>query len=280
MTFISSIVYGNAGGTDLPLDLYLPDPLPSSYLPTVLLIHGGGWSAGSRTQEASLCQKFVQAGYIAAAIDYRLSSNGVNLFPAAIYDCKAAVRWLRANADQYHILSNRIGVFGQSAGAQLALLLAYTSPTDGLEGNSGNPGFSSRVQAVCSWYGPTALAPLFVEAVQSNATDTLLALTNLLGGTPNQVAPGLYDLASPYKYVSADDPPTFMIHGLNDRTVFFDQSLNLYNKLLATGLLAKLVPVTNAGHGFVTNTPGVPIIPNPNAFPQATIGFFNTFLKI
>src|SRR6185312_16329435 len=95
-------------------------------------------------------------GYVAVSPDYRLAPR--DHFPAQIEDCKAVVRWLRANAEKYHINPQRIGAFGFSAGAHLACLLGVTSKDEGLDGNGGNAEQSSAVQAVVSFFGPTDLA--------------------------------------------------------------------------------------------------------------------------
>src|SRR5581483_2136216 len=149
---IRNIVYTNPDGHPQSLDLYIPVKHDRP-LPAIVWIHGGSWSSGSRD--------FCPLAYIAtqnvavASIDYRLSN--VAPFPAQLHDCKAAIRWLRGNAGKYQLDPDHIGVFGVSAGGHLAALLGTTADVKELEGDGGNPGLSSRVQAVCSFYPPTDL---------------------------------------------------------------------------------------------------------------------------
>lgn len=141
----NDIVFGNGGGQDLKRDLARPSEGDGPF-PALVLLFGGG--LGYYTEDRGQCSGEIlhaaQRGYVAVAIDYRLTSikeNGKtkDLFPAQIYDVKAAVRWLRANASKYRIDPSRIGVSGWSSGGHFALLLGLTVPSDGLEGDSGSP---------------------------------------------------------------------------------------------------------------------------------------------
>jgi acetyl esterase/lipase len=229
--------YGRAGGIPLYLDVYAPDMPIMKPVPAIVFIHGGGWRSGDKYpgQARSLAER----GFFAVSINYRLS--GVATFPAAVEDCKCAVRWMRANAAQYGVDPDRIGVWGSSAGGHLALMVGCADETAGLEGNGGWQGHSSRVQAVCSYYGPTDLTHM--QGGDTNAP------AQFLGGGPSE-KPEAYRLASPVSHVTVDDPPLLMVHGEYDRVVPYSQSVTLNGAYLKAGLKVELVKVMDAGHGF------------------------------
>ncbi len=244
-TLIRDVEYGKGGDISLKLDIYIPETPLALPMPAVIFIHGGGWEGGDKYpgQIASL----VRRGFFGVSINYRLS--GVAPFPAAIEDCKCAVRWLRANAGKYNVDPDRIGVWGGSAGGHLSLLVGTADASAGLEGSGGWAGYSSRVQAVCSFYGPSD----FVSWYQDNARfgRTLSsAETKFLGGTMEQ-KPEIYRRASPVTWVSADDPPLLLVHGDQDTIVPFRQSLIMRDAYKALGLDVTLIRVPGAGHGFI-----------------------------
>ena len=143
------LVYARAGAKDLLLDLYLPEGAPRP-LPLVVWIHGGGWRNGAKEQTPA--RRLVERGYAVASINYRLSGEAI--FPAQIHDCKAAVRWLRANAAKYGLDAGRVAAWGSSAGGHLVALLGTSGGIMELEGGLGNADQSSRVQAVVDFFGP------------------------------------------------------------------------------------------------------------------------------
>jgi acetyl esterase/lipase len=180
-------------------------------------------------------------GYVAAAPDYRLAP--AHRFPACVEDCKAAVRWLRANAGKYHIDASRVGVVGLSAGGHLALLLAVTGPGDGLEGSGGNSDRSSAVQAVVSFAGPADLTSeeLWTKEVLTRN------LEPLFGGAP-RTRLDLYRKGSPRHYSPAKPPPTLLLHGSNDPIVPVRQAHDLANRLRELGGKASVVVMRGQGH--------------------------------
>jgi len=234
---IKDLEYGRGGDLPLYLDIYVPQTPIMEPMPAVVFIHGGGWRSGEKypSQVKSLAER----GFFAVSINYRLS--GVAIFPAAVEDCKCAVRWLRANAAEFHVDPNRIGVWGGSAGGHLALMVGCVDQSAGLEGNGGWEKYSSRVQAVCSYYGPSDLSHM-----QDGDTT---APAQFLGGTLAE-KPEAYRLASPVTYVTPDDPPLLMVHGDSDRVVPYAQSVTMQQAYLTLGLKVDLVKVLNAGHGF------------------------------
>ena len=169
-----NITYGKAGDTELKLDLARPQG--DGPFPAIVFIHGGGWCEGNRQGYRGQIQEAARRGYVAVTIDYRLmkfdrakkeTTTATTIFPAQIHDAKAAVRWVRANAQKYHVDPNRIGVTGGSAGGHLSLLVGLADASAGLEGNSGNPDQSSGVQAVVNTFGPTEMAACYKKSLRN-----------------------------------------------------------------------------------------------------------------
>ncbi len=146
------LTYGKGADTELKLDLAMPQ-LGDGPFPAVVFLHGEGWRAGNRQQMNHFIEGMARLGYVSITVEYRLVPTA--RFPAQVEDCKAAVRWLRANAKKYRVHPDHIGVVGFSAGGYLASMLGVTAKEDGFEGVGGNPEQSSRVQAVVSFFGPT-----------------------------------------------------------------------------------------------------------------------------
>jgi acetyl esterase/lipase len=235
------LVFGKGGGTELKLDLAMPKEGEGPF-PAVVCIHAGGWVGGDRKQMAQTIAALAGRGYVAVAPDYRLAPR--DRFPAQVEDCKAAVRWLRANARKYQVDADRLGAVGFSAGAHLACLLGVTDKAAGLEGGGGNPDEPSRVQAVVSFFGPTDLT----RKVWSKEAQTK-NLVPLLGGTLEE-RPEAYRKASPVTYAGKDAPPFLFLHGSEDREVPLQQSLDLAEKLQKAGASARVVTLEGEGHGW------------------------------
>ncbi len=245
-----NVIYGKAGETELKLDLARPEG--DGPFPAIVFIHGGGWSQGSRQSYRGQIEEAARRGYVAATISYRLmqfdeskkeTTTAAPNFPAQIHDAKAAIRWLRANANKYSVNPDRIGVTGGSAGGHLSLLVGLTDPAANLEGDSGNPEQSSRVQAVVNVFGPTDMA--FCHEKSSVAWIFRL----FMGGTPAEVAEQ-YRTASPITYVSEDDPPVLTLHGDHDDLVPIEQARRLDEKMKAVGASHTLMVFEGQGHGF------------------------------
>jgi acetyl esterase/lipase len=150
---------------------------------------------------------------------------------------------MRANAKKYHINPDRIGVTGGSAGGHLSLLVGLTDPSSGLEGQSGNPEQSSRVQAVVDYFGPTDMAACHKKS------SVAWVFRLFLGGTPDEVGER-YKAASPITYVSKDDPPVLTLHGDQDALVPVEQAKSLDERLNAVGASHTLMVFKGQGHGF------------------------------
>jgi acetyl esterase/lipase len=254
----ATYVDGSGQTQALQLDLLLPASAPAP-LPTVLWIHGGGWFSGSRTPlpsgPAGLCSR----GYAVASVDYRFAPAWP--WPAQLHDVKGAVRWLRAHAATYNLDADRFGAWGASAGGHLAAFLGtagdlgapdaatFGSLTVDLEGTTGgNPGFSSRVQAVADWYGQTDfLALRFYPSTADH--DAANSDESHLVGAPIQQVPDRVASASPISFVTADDAPFLVMHGTVDDLVAFNQSELLVDALRAASVPVTFVPVQGVGHG-------------------------------
>lgn len=234
------IVYGQADQMELRLNLALPAK-GSSPFPAVICIHGGGWYQGQRQDMDAMTELLARRGYVAATVSYRLVPTA--RFPAQIEDCKAAVRWLRANAAKYRVNPDRIGAIGPSAGGHLACLLGVTDRNDGLEGAGGNPEQSSRVQAVVSFFGRTNFTKkTWTEELEQKIFVPLI-------GASFDDAPELYKKISPIAYVSRASPPFLFVHGSEDQLVPRRDSIDMAEKLQAAGVSAKSVIVEGEGHG-------------------------------
>ena len=235
------IEFAVVDGHSLKLDLYFAE---SSDAPLVVWIHGGGWRSGSKAK--CMVSWLAERGFTVASISYRLTDKAI--FPAQIHDCKAAVRWLRANAGRYGYSTRKIAVGGSSAGGHLATLLGTTSGVDELEGDvGGNSGQSSAVNAIVDFYGPTD----FIQRTRTQPHKTIeegSPVRLLLGGPGNEKVE-LARLASPAFHVTSDDPPLLIFHGSKDNKVLMGQSERIVNAYREAGLPVTLHVVDGAGHG-------------------------------
>jgi acetyl esterase/lipase len=247
ITVARNLEFARAGETPLLLDLYIPENAPKPR-PLVVWIHGGGWQSGSKDQ--CRATPMVHHGYVVASISYRLTHQGS--WPAQIQDCKAAIRWLRANADAYGIDPQRIGVWGSSAGGHLAALLGTTADVKELDGDLGHPDQSSRVQAVCAWAAPTDLVAMARQAHRQSQVDHAGpdAPEALLLGGPIAELLDKARAASPLTYVNAKAPPFLLMHGDNDRVVPHQQSVAFDEALRKAGVESRLHTVAGSGHAF------------------------------
>jgi acetyl esterase/lipase len=240
------ITYGTGGGKPLLLDLAQPPSPGKQPRPAVVFIHGGAWSGADRTNGHPIIRLLAANGLVAVSIDYRLSGQAA--FPAQLEDCKCAVRFLRAHAQQYRIDPKRIGVAGGSAGGHLAALVGLTPRAAGLEGSGGWDDSSSQVSAVADLYGISDLAALFDEKSLIDAAKKLMRTTP-------QEDPARYRQASPLALVSAAAPPFYLAHGDRDTTVPFSHSQKLADALKAQKIEATLRVMTGQGHGSIATLP-------------------------
>ena len=271
----TEVAYANQSSAQV-MDLYIPEgPGP---FPVVIYIHGGGFFTGDKSAGSTYTDYLVANGYVAVSINYRLSGEAV--FPAAVHDCKAAVRYLRANATTYRIDSDHIGSWGDSAGGNLASMLGTSSGDEFTEDLTlGNENFSSKVTATVDWFGPINFSTIVEEA-------TTLGLTGIMGSGVNtnleanymglsniEEDPELVALANPTTYIDEEDAAFFIQAGSADPLVPYTQSENFFNALLSKLGSDKVSfeLIAGAGHGG-------------NEFNSATnlekvISFFDANLK-
>ena len=239
--FKRDVVYGKGGDVDLKLNLSRPKAPESKKLPCVVVIHGGGWMGGDRTNHDDLTWKFAQQGYVSATIGYRLAP--AHRFPAQVNDVKCAVRYLRAHAEEYGIDPERFGAIGFSAGAHLSMMLGVTDKSDGLEGDGGSPDQSSKVQAVVAFFGPTDLLAVDIPK------EVLGILKEFIGGTKEEKA-AEYRKASPITYVSSGDAPMLLFQGTKDPLVPHTQTYPMLEAMTKNKVPGRIEILVGAGHGW------------------------------
>jgi len=215
---------------DEKADFYLPETIPpGKKLPVVLIIHGGGWTGGDKgaAREQNIGNTLATNGYAGLSINYKLGTKGNAgvAWPQNIHDCKTAVRWLRVNADKYHLDGDHIGVIGGSAGGHLAALLGVTGPDDGLEPAEPYGKISTKVNCVVDLYGPIHMntGPI---TDQSNPKTSVLT------------------------YLDKNDPPFLLLHGTADTTVSIERSRELAAALKKAGITQELIEIEGAPHTF------------------------------
>jgi acetyl esterase/lipase len=236
------IEFANVAGHSLKLDLYMPIQQKPPHL--VVWIHGGGWQGGSK--DNCPVSWLTDHGFAVASISYRLTDKAI--FPAQIHDCKAAVRWLRANARKYGYRHEKMAVAGSSAGGHLAALMGTSGDVTELEGTvGGNLDHSSRVDAVIDFYGATDFI-LRSKTQPHRANKKGSVVYRLLGGGADTEVE-LAKLASAAHHVTSDDPPILVFHGDEDNTVLLDQSQRLHEVYTRAGLPISLHVLEGVGHG-------------------------------
>jgi acetyl esterase/lipase len=251
-TTYSNLSYVDDGNLRHKLDLYVPNGAGSP-VPLIIWIHGGGWQSGDKQLGPnSHPLRYARNGYAVASINYRLSDEAI--FPAQIHDAKAAIRWLRANAAQYNLDVTRFGAWGSSAGGHLASLLGTSNDVPLLEGTvGGNLQYSSSVQAVVDWYGPTDFLQMDAQLTQNGCPNpnhnSPNSAESRLMGCAIQTCPEAVQRANPMTYVTRDDPPFFIEHGTADCTVAPGQSQIFQNLLQSSGHDSSLTILQGAGHG-------------------------------
>ncbi|GAB5405677.1 MAG: hypothetical protein Aurels2KO_39080 [Aureliella sp.] len=237
------VSFANYGDRSLEMDIYRPTKVWGE-LPAIVCIHGGGWQKGSKLNHRKVAQALASKGFVTASISYRLSDEA--RFPAQIRDCKAAVRYLRANAAGLGIDTKRIGAIGHSAGGHLAALLATSAGVAELEGSGGNAEYSSSIQAVVAMGAQTDLLSDRTRVISADPKRGMI-WRKFLGG-PLDERQATYSLASPLQHLDASDPPCWLITGEND-----DPSTRgsaFLGKLNTLGISSGLTVIADAPHSF------------------------------
>ncbi|MFA0732295.1 MAG: hypothetical protein LKKZDAJK_000455 [Candidatus Fervidibacter sp.] len=240
VTVHENLVYGEAEGQALSLDLFVPKGSSDFPRLAAVVLHGGGWCLGSRKDVAWLGHLLARWGFVAACVGYRLAPQF--RYPAALQDCQAAVRWLRANAEAWHIRFDAIGAVGISAGGHLALHLGLRDD-DRFE-------ISSKVSKVVAIFAPTDLtAPYYVAAAENCPPLMPNFLRDFLGASYFE-APEVWRDASPIFHVHPDAAPCFLLQGTKDRLVPPDQAIRFVEEMRKVGAKAHLVLIEGLGHGY------------------------------
>ncbi|WDQ15099.1 alpha/beta hydrolase fold domain-containing protein [Rhodopirellula sp. P2] len=241
------VVFGKGGDRDLKMHLVFPKTMPDKPLPAYVWVHGGGWQSGSKEGGVNQVSRMVADGFVGATIEYRLTGEAP--FPAQIEDCKCAIRFLRAHAEEYGIDPNRIAVGGSSAGGHLVALLGTSGDVQELEGNGGWQDQSSRVQAVVDLYGPTDFSKFVTTKGFESHNRPGSPESKLLGGGEVLGNNDGIGRVNPITYIDDQDPPFLIIHGTEDPVVPMNQSQLLHEALESAGVETQLELIRGAQHG-------------------------------
>jgi acetyl esterase/lipase len=243
------IAYGTGSGRELYLDILRPNAPTHPGRPAVLWIHGGGWAAGERQPSPS--PLLATRGFVTATMSYRFSDEAI--FPAQIHDVKAAIRFLRANASEYGIDPERIGIWGGSAGGHLAALAAVSEGIPQLEGEGGNPNESTTLQAAVPLCPPTDfLVDWQTQTDYPPHPEVEHVIPALLGGDSldDPIVAERARLASPLHLVHPNVPPVLVVHGTLDDLVPVLQGRTFVEILLEHGNDASLLELPHDDHSL------------------------------
>ena len=192
------------GKRDLHMDIFTPTK--DGLYPALILVHGGGWRAGNKSLLVPMAEMIAQKGFVTISVEYQLSLEAP--YPAAVYNIKAAIRWLRANAQTYKIDTARIAISGCSSGGHLASLVGLTNGIKHFEGDMGNASFSSSVQAIVDIDGViNFLAPASLNKTRNADSPDV----QWLGGTFNQI-PETWKDASPIYWANENSVPILFLN--------------------------------------------------------------------
>jgi pectinesterase len=238
----NNITYCSYGKRKMKLDIFYDKNVPQKQT-AIIIIHGGGWRSGNRQQHYPMAQKLASLGYVCFTPEYRLSTEA--LFPAAIYDVKAAIRWVRINAAKYNVNPNQIVALGFSAGGEMAAFMGTTANMPLFEGVVTNSNSQSQVNAVVDIDG--TLSFVHPESGEGHDSKNISAATYWFGYSKKE-NPKLWEAASPLSYVSAQTPPTVFI---NSSVARMHGGRDDYRKVLdANEIYSEVHEFENSPHSF------------------------------
>ena len=248
-------IFAQIDGMDLKLDVYLPTQNTANNGASLIVVHGGSWSAGERSDFPQWNQLFAAQGVTVFDIDYRLAQSN---YLTATGDVKYAVKWVKENAVKFKISPDRIALLGRSAGGHLALLAAYSAGDARLAASCSDTDWNENVRAVVSIYAPTDLVWAYDNPANQRVIDGPQTLANFLGGSPHESDEmrQRYLLASPVSHVARNTPATLLIHGGRDQLVRPENMNLLAGKLNEAGAPHKTLFIPYAQHGFDYNFNG------------------------
>ena len=238
------VIYTSYKGRDMHLDLFLPSDKDKAPFPGVILIHGGGWKSGDKSMGHSMATNLAANNYIAVTVEYRLSPEAK--YPAAIYDLRAAVRWIRANASVYNIDTTKIAVLGCSAGGTLAALLGTTNRNEKFEGDGENKNYSSNIQAIVDIDGILD----FTHPAESGKDDDPMkpSAGKLWFGYSYKEKPEIWKEASPVNYVNEKTVPVIFINSSLER--FHAGRDEMIEKLKSFNIYYEVLTIPDTPHSF------------------------------
>lgn len=207
-----NLPYSNTGKRSLLLDAFCPKDRMNKKRVAVVILHGGGWRSGNRTHHYPLAQALALRGYVCFTPEYRLSTEA--LYPAAVHDVKAAIKWVKRNGAKYDIDTNKVVVLGFSAGGQLAALVGATNGLPQFEAERNSSSISSKVHAIVDIDG--TLSFIHPESGEGDDSKRTSAATYWFG-YPKIENPALWKQASPLTHAGASTPPTLFINSSVER---------------------------------------------------------------
>jgi len=265
-----TVPFAAVDGQSLVLDVYTPSQPAATTRPAIIVIHGGSWSGGQKSDFPRWNQWLVDHGFVVFDIEYRLAPQPN--WQTATADVKCAIGWVKQNAATYNVDAQRLALWGRSAGGHLALLAAYTPDEPALPPSC--PISDTQVQAVVAFYGPADLLWGYTHPAKPDVIDGPGTLRRFLGGDP-QAVPDAFRIGSPITHVGSATPPTLLLHGRRDNLVGARHSELLAEQLSVTNIPHQTVYIPYGQHGFDYNFNGW----GSQIVQPVTLKFLQTYLE-
>jgi acetyl esterase/lipase len=238
----NDLVYVRYGNRAMHLDLVRPEGMKK--VPVVVILHAGGWRSGEKNMDRHIAYELSRNGFATVCVEYRLSMEA--RYPAGVQDIKTAIRWIRANAAKYNLQSNRLAIFGTSAGGQLAALIGSENGTVLSYKTIDYKQFSDKVEAVVDMDG--VLAFLHPESAEGQDQPGKLSAATLWFGASSKEKPELFNEASAYCHVGKQTAPFLFVNSAQPR--FHAGRDDMMKKLNAFGIYYEVHTIDNTPHTF------------------------------